>query len=149
MQWFLEVPNVIVNVYTIHLRAPSSFYFTSRKKKKAKSLAKSPSDSPTRLSYTQCCLWPFSPCFLCVWNLRRATLAGSEWSPTGGWLRHEAMRCAADRRPAIQLQSCSVFTSWKATSHWLPCQGALLSPSANEAVGFLSGLLRKTWVMTD
>lgn len=60
------------------------------------------------------------------------------------------MRGAADcRRPAIQLQSCTVFMSLKATSHRLPCQGAVLSPSSNEAIGLLSGLLRKTWVVTD
>lgn len=76
---------------------------------------------------------------------------GKLWvKPMSGWLGYEDMRGAAGcRRAAIQLQSCTVFTSLRATSHWLPCQGAVLSSSVNRAIGFLSGWLRKTWVVTD
>lgn len=100
MQWFLELPNVVVDVYTIHLRAPSIFHFPS--------LAESPSDSPTRLNYTQCCLWPFSPIFPWVWNLQRAALAGSEWNPTSGSLGHEGF-CWLQRtsNPATVMPSVS------------------------------------------
>lgn len=91
-----------------HCTPEGTFHFPS--------LAKGPSDNPTRLSYTQCCLWPFSPIFPCKWNLQRATLEGSEWKPMSGWLGHEDMRGAAGcRRAAIQLQSCTVFTSLRAS----------------------------------
>lgn len=56
------------------------------------------------------------------------------------------MRGAADCRPIVNQQSC---TGLKATFHGLPCQGAVLSPSADEDIGFLSGLLGKTWAVTD
>lgn len=121
--------------WSLHCIPKGNFHFAN--------LAESPSHSPTRLSLHTMLPLPFLSLLSTCMKPAKATLASSEPNPACGWqIRTFAVLLVAQ----THWSSCGhawYFTCLMARYRWLPWQGWVPSPSANDTLEFLSGLLRK------